>query len=97
MTEHLGDRVSPLIDHQLDHDARDRALAHLAGCARCQAEVVELRQVKGLLVAMEAPAMSGALVARLRDIGAESGSPARADRQGRADGSTRAGSTRVRA
>ncbi len=99
MTEHLGDRVSPLIDHQLDHDARDRALAHLAGCARCQAEVAELRQVKGLLVAMEDPAMSGALVARLRGIGAESESesPARAGRHGRADGGTRAGSGRAMA
>ncbi|MCK9893736.1 anti-sigma factor [Frankia sp. AgB32] len=96
MTEHLGDRVSPLIDHQLDHDARDRALAHLAGCARCQAEVAELRRVKGLLVAMEDPAMSGALVARLCGIGAETGPPARpGERRGAA--ATRAAATRAAA
>ncbi|EIV95689.1 anti-sigma factor [Frankia sp. QA3] len=77
MTEHLGDRVSPLIDHQLDHDARDRALAHLAGCADCQREVVALRQVKARLVALGDPALPDDVAARLLRIGAGMVGPAR--------------------
>ncbi|MCK9925006.1 zf-HC2 domain-containing protein, partial [Frankia sp. AgPm24] len=70
MTEHLGDRVSPLIDHELDHDARDRALAHLAGCDPCQREVIRMRALKARLVTLRDPAMSDAFVARLRGLGA---------------------------
>ncbi|CAO5182106.1 Zinc-finger domain-containing protein [Frankia sp. AiPs1] len=72
MTEHLGDRISPLIDHQLDHDARDRAFAHLAGCSTCQHEVARMRRLKAQLVALRDPMMSDAFVARLRDLGAVS-------------------------
>ncbi|MCM3925292.1 zf-HC2 domain-containing protein [Frankia sp. AiPs1] len=77
MTEHLGDRVSPLIDHQLDHDARDRALAHLAGCADCQREVAALRQVKARLVTLGDPALPDAVAARLLSIGAGMAGPGR--------------------
>ncbi|KJE25092.1 hypothetical protein FF36_00704 [Frankia torreyi] len=77
MTEHLGDRVSPLIDHQLDHDARDRALAHLAGCADCQREVVALRQVKARLVALGDPGLPDDVAARLLRIGASEPWPKR--------------------
>ncbi|WP_163549219.1 anti-sigma factor family protein [Candidatus Frankia nodulisporulans] len=70
MTEHLGDRISPLIDHELDHDARDRALAHLAGCDPCQREVIRMRALKAQLVTLRDPAMSDAFVARLRGLGA---------------------------
>ncbi|CAJ64714.1 MULTISPECIES: anti-sigma factor family protein [Frankia] len=79
MTEHLGDRVSPLIDHQLDHDARDRALAHLAVCVDCQREVVALRQVKARLVALDDPALPDDVAARLLRIGAGMPGPARPD------------------
>lgn len=68
MTEHLGERISPLIDYQLDHDARDRALAHLAVCALCQREVAELREVKARLTALRDPALSDAFTARLLGI-----------------------------
>ncbi|WP_261553687.1 anti-sigma factor family protein [Frankia tisae] len=70
MTEHLGDLISPLIDHQLDHGARDRALAHLAGCGDCQREVVALRQVKARLVALGDPALPENVADRLLRIGA---------------------------
>ncbi|WP_261574414.1 anti-sigma factor family protein [Frankia gtarii] len=70
MTEHLGDRISPLIDHQLDPGARDRALAHLAGCGDCQREVAALRQVKARLVALGDPALPENVADRLLRIGA---------------------------
>jgi hypothetical protein len=46
---HLGERVTPLVDEQLDHDARDVALAHLARCSACQAAVAAERGVAAML------------------------------------------------
>jgi anti-sigma factor RsiW len=43
---HLGDRLSALIDGELDGAERDRAHAHLAGCEQCRTEAAELRAVK---------------------------------------------------
>ena len=47
--KHLGDRVTPLVDEQLDHDARDFAFAHVAQCAACQAAVAAERGVAAML------------------------------------------------
>ena len=47
--KHLGERVTALVDEQLDHDARDVALAHLARCAACQAAVAAERGVAAML------------------------------------------------
>ncbi len=46
---HLGDLAAALVDGELDHDARDRALAHLAHCPPCRAEVDVQRRAKALL------------------------------------------------
>ncbi len=43
---HLGDRLSALVDGELDGAERDRAHAHLAGCEQCRAEAAELRVLK---------------------------------------------------
>jgi anti-sigma factor RsiW len=43
---HLGDRLSALVDGELDGAERDRAHAHLAGCEPCRAEAAELRALK---------------------------------------------------
>jgi anti-sigma factor RsiW len=53
---HLGDRLSALIDGELDGAERDRAFAHLAGCEQCRTEAAELRALKRKLRAL----MSGA-------------------------------------
>ncbi|WP_131738454.1 anti-sigma factor family protein [Actinomadura roseirufa] len=45
----LGERLTALVDGELGHEERDRALAHLAGCARCRAEADGLRRLKGRL------------------------------------------------
>ena len=43
---HLGDRLSALVDGELDGADLDRANAHLARCEQCRAEAAELRQLK---------------------------------------------------
>jgi anti-sigma factor RsiW len=53
---HLGDRLSALVDGELDGAELDRAHAHLAGCEQCRTEAAELRALKQKLRAL----MSGA-------------------------------------
>lgn len=43
---HLGERLTALVDGELGHDERDRALAHLAACDLCRAEADALRALK---------------------------------------------------
>ncbi|GAA2420318.1 hypothetical protein GCM10010191_34440 [Actinomadura vinacea] len=45
----LGERLTALVDGELGHEDRDRALAHLAGCERCRSEADSLRRLKGRL------------------------------------------------
>ncbi|MBO2466145.1 anti-sigma factor family protein [Actinomadura violacea] len=80
----LGERLTALIDDELDPAERDRVLAHLAGCADCRAEADELRRVKGRLRGLSAvPASDGAddlpsgdFLNRLRSMGADPGATA---------------------
>jgi anti-sigma factor RsiW len=46
---HLGDRLSALVDSELDGAERDRVHAHLASCEPCRAEAAELRALKRTL------------------------------------------------
>jgi anti-sigma factor RsiW len=43
---HLGNLISALIDGELGGVELDRATAHLAGCAACQTEAAQLRELK---------------------------------------------------
>ncbi len=43
---HLGQRISALIDDELDGAERDRVLTHLARCETCRGEVLALRTLK---------------------------------------------------
>ncbi|MCG5216681.1 anti-sigma factor [Streptosporangium sp. KLBMP 9127] len=54
---HLGERVSALVDGELNHGERERALAHLTFCADCRAEVDSVRALKNRLRSLEGPAM----------------------------------------
>jgi anti-sigma factor RsiW len=65
---HLGDRLSAFVDGELDHDARDRALAHLAHCEPCRAEVEAERQVKSRLSRLDGPIPPSPFVARLAAV-----------------------------
>jgi hypothetical protein len=49
---HLGNLISALIDGELDGVELDRANAHLAGCATCQTEAAQLRELKRELRAL---------------------------------------------
>jgi len=43
---HVGQRLSALIDGELDGEGRDRVLVHLAKCEACRSEAVALRTLK---------------------------------------------------
>jgi anti-sigma factor RsiW len=65
---HLGERLSALVDGELDHDTRDRLLAHLAGCAECRAEVDDERRLKARLGGLADPEMPAELLVRLHAV-----------------------------
>jgi anti-sigma factor RsiW len=76
MNNHLGDRVTALVDGEVDHATRDRLLAHVASCPGCYAELDEQRRLKATLTALSAPHLSEDLSIRLRRL-AEPGEPVR--------------------
>jgi anti-sigma factor RsiW len=61
---HLGDRLSALIDGELDGAERDRAYAHLASCEQCRAEAAELRALKQKLSGLMAGTPAEAAMTR---------------------------------
>jgi len=71
---HLGSDVSALVDGELGHEARDRALAHVATCAPCRELLDAERRVKERLATAPGPVPSAELDARLRAL-AEPGDP----------------------
>lgn len=64
---HLGDVAAALVDGELGHAARERALRHLTACGRCRAEVDAQRALKASLhgSAVVAPVAHDALRVRL--------------------------------
>jgi anti-sigma factor RsiW len=74
MSHHLGERLTALVDGELGHDERDRALVHLAGCEQCRAEADALRRLKRRLRAMGDVMPSDHLLRRLTTMG-EPGEP----------------------
>ncbi len=61
---HLGDRLSALVDGELDGAERDRVHAHLASCEQCRAEVAELRALKQKLRGLTTGAPAEAAMTR---------------------------------
>jgi anti-sigma factor RsiW len=61
---HLGDRLSALVDGELDGAERDRAHAHLASCEQCRAEAAELRVLKQKLSTLTTGAPAEAAMTR---------------------------------
>jgi hypothetical protein len=78
---HLGQRLSALIDEELDGAERDRALSHLARCESCRAEVSALRVLKRRMNALGETAADAELTGRLiglaglAGLGSMSGGP----------------------
>ncbi|MFI6700458.1 anti-sigma factor family protein [Streptomyces sp. NPDC050509] len=84
--QHLGDRLAALVDGELDHDARERVLAHLATCARCKAEADAQRRLKTAFAQAAPPQLSAGLLARLQGLPGGPGSGGDDDGKGRFDG-----------
>jgi anti-sigma factor RsiW len=61
---HLGDRLSALVDGELNGAELDRAHAHLAGCEPCRTEAAELRALKRQLRALMTRAPAEAAMTR---------------------------------
>jgi hypothetical protein len=71
---HLGPRISALVDGELGHEARDRALAHVAHCAGCRELLESERAVKELLAAAAPPQPPVTVLASLQAL-AQPGNP----------------------
>ena len=63
--DHLGERLSALVDGELGHAERDRALGHLAMCETCRFEAEMLRRLKRRLHQLDAPEPSHDFMGRL--------------------------------
>ncbi|MGW7417114.1 anti-sigma factor family protein, partial [Streptomyces sp. NPDC054863] len=79
--QHLGDRLSALVDGELGHDSRERVLAHLATCAKCKAEADAQRRLKDVFAHSAPPGPSEGFLARLQGLPGGS-----ADEDGPGDG-----------
>ncbi|MEF9906223.1 anti-sigma factor family protein [Streptomyces sp. P9-A2] len=66
--EHLGDRLSALVDGELGHDARERVLAHVATCAKCKSELDAQRRLKNVFAQAAPPPPSESFLARLQGL-----------------------------
>ncbi|MFE7269513.1 zf-HC2 domain-containing protein [Streptomyces sp. NPDC057623] len=66
--QHLGDRLSALVDGELGHETRERVLAHLATCARCKSEVDAQRRLKNVFAEAAPPPPSESFLARLQGL-----------------------------
>lgn len=69
---HLGDRIAALVDGELDHESRDRALAHIATCDTCRAEVDAERRLKARIRSLSEPELTADLRLRLLSLAASS-------------------------
>jgi anti-sigma factor RsiW len=70
---HLGDRLSALVDGELNGAELDRAYAHLAHCEQCRTEAAELRVLKQKLRALMTGAGAPAEAAMTRRLIAMTG------------------------
>jgi anti-sigma factor RsiW len=70
---HLGQRLSALIDGELDYDERDRVLGHLARCGWCRDEAAALRTLKRRMNALGETAAGAALTGRLMGLSSDDG------------------------
>jgi anti-sigma factor RsiW len=72
---HLGERLTALVDGELGHDERDRALAHLAACEQCCSEADNLRRLKSRLRDLEEVTAQPGLIGRLYALDQAPGGP----------------------
>ncbi|HEY2549328.1 MAG TPA: zf-HC2 domain-containing protein [Streptosporangiaceae bacterium] len=65
---HLGQRLSALIDGELDTAERERVIMHLARCGACRDEAAALRTLKQRMNALGETAADAALTGRLMQL-----------------------------
>lgn len=73
--QHPLDKLSAVVDGELDHDSRDRILSHLVSCDSCRAEVDAQRRLKARIAALESPEPSMDLMQRLMGVSSFSPEP----------------------
>jgi anti-sigma factor RsiW len=67
---HLGQRLSALIDGELEGGERERVLLHMTRCDSCREEVAALRTLKRRMSALGDAAAGAGLTGRLMGLGA---------------------------
>jgi hypothetical protein len=72
---HPLDKLSAVVDGQLDHDSREKVLSHLVVCAACRTEVDAQRRLKARMAALESPDPSTDLMQRLIGVSSFSTEP----------------------
>jgi anti-sigma factor RsiW len=72
---HPLDKLSAVVDGQLDHDSREKVLSHLVGCDTCRTEVDAQRRLKARMAALESPDPSTDLMQRLMGVSSFSPEP----------------------
>jgi anti-sigma factor RsiW len=65
---HLGQRLSALIDGELDGSERERVLLHMAKCGSCRNEVAALRMLKRRMNDLGEAAAGAGLTGRLMSL-----------------------------
>ncbi len=73
--QHPLDKLSAVVDGELDHDSRDRVLSHLVICDTCRSEVDAQRRLKSRLAATPDPEPSLDLMQRLMGVSSFSTEP----------------------
>ncbi|MDQ1713948.1 MAG: hypothetical protein QOE45_3398 [Frankiaceae bacterium] len=76
---HLDDVTAALVDNELSHDERDRALAHITHCSACRAEVDAQRRLKALLANQADPVLSVRFTMTLLNVPRDAAGHARPD------------------
>ena len=66
--QHPLDKLSAVVDGELDHDSRDKVLGHLVSCETCRGEVDAQRRLKARLAAAELIEPSSDLMQRLLGV-----------------------------
>lgn len=72
---HLGERLTALVDGELGHAERERAFAHLAVCDACRGEADVLRRIKRRVHELPGPGPSAGLLGTLLDLGGDELNP----------------------
>ena len=65
---HLGQRLSALIDGELEGSERERVLVHMTRCGSCRDEVAALRMLKRRMNALGEAAAGAGLTGRLMSL-----------------------------